>query len=116
MCSFPPESRLHHSRQFSTVWQNGRKYHTAHLILIAAPGSTSMARLGITVSRKVGNAVCRNRIKRWIREYFRLHRVQLTPPVDINIVAKRHAGNLSHDELDQELRSAFARLEADGHA
>ena len=115
MFSFPPESRLHNSSQFSAVWQEGCKYHTAHLILIAAPGLTPRTRLGITVSRKVGNAVCRNRIKRWTREYFRRHRACLTPPVDVNVVAKRHAGILSHDELDQELRSAFARLEADGH-
>jgi ribonuclease P protein component len=116
MFSFPPESRLHNSRQYSRIWREGSKYHTAHLMLIAAPGLTPRTRLGITVSRKVGNAVCRNRIKRWIREYFRLHVAAQRPPVDLNVVVKRRAGNLSHDELDQELRSAFARLEADGHA
>ena len=116
MFSFPPESRLHSSRQYSTLWQEGCKYHTAHLMLIIAPGVTPRTRLGITVSRKVGNAVCRNRIKRWIREYFRLHIAAQRPPVDINVVVKKRAGSLSHDELDQELQSAFACLEADGHA
>jgi ribonuclease P protein component len=72
--------------------------------------------LGITVSRKVGNSVCRNRIKRWVREYYRKLPEDALPAIDINVIAKRHAGSLSHDELDQELCSAFARLEADGHA
>lgn len=115
MFSFPPESRLHRAREFDVVWRAGRKYHTRHLLVIAAAGSTSRTRLGITVSRKVGNAVCRNRIKRWIREYFRHCGAHLRPAVDINVVVKKQAGKLSHNELDQELQSAFARLEADDH-
>ena len=116
MFSFPPERRLHRSREFAIVWQGGRKYHTGHLIVVAASGRFEWSRLGVTVSRKVGNAVCRNRIKRWIREYFRHLPSEFLPPVDVNVVVKRRAGSLSHDELDQELRIAFARLEADGHA
>ena len=116
MFSFPPEKRLHVSREYAIVWREGRKYHTGHLIVVAASGSVKTSRLGITVSRKVGNAVCRNRIKRWVREYYRQLAADRLPAVDINVVAKRHAGSLSHDELDQELQSAFVRLEADGHA
>lgn len=116
MFSFSPERRLHNSREYAKVWREGRKYHTEHLLVIAAPGTRGVSRLGITVSRKVGNAVCRNRIKRWTRECFRQLPGGSLPKVDINVVAKRQAGLLSHDEFEQELRSAFARLEADGHA
>jgi ribonuclease P protein component len=114
MFSFPPKKRLHTSRDYAAVWRDGRKYHTPHLIVIVAPGSSPDIRLGMTVSRKVGNAVCRNQIKRWIREFFRHRSWDSLPPVDINIVVKRHAGSIAHDELDQELSSAFLRLEADG--
>jgi len=116
MFSFPPERRLHVSHEYASVWRDGRKYHTGHLIVVAAPGLANTSRLGITVSRKVGNAVCRNRIKRWIREFYRQSGLDSFPVVDINVVAKRHAGSLSHEELDQELQSVFVRLEADGHA
>ena len=114
MISFPPEKRLHTSREYHATWRDGCKYHTAHLIVIVAPGAASVTRLGMTVSRKVGNAVCRNRIKRWIREAFRKTTFDSLPPVDINVVAKRQAGQISHNELDQELSSAFSRLVADG--
>ena len=116
MLRFPPENRLHTSREYAAVWRQGRKYHTDHLIIVIAAGSASHPRLGMTVSRKVGNAVCRNRIKRWIRELFRHWPAETLPPLDINIIAKRQAGSITHEELDQELSSIFKRLEVDNHA
>lgn len=74
-----------------------------------------ISRLGITVSRKVGNAVCRNRLKRWIRELFRVSQQQFCKAADISIVAKRQAGRLSHLQLNREISSVFARLETDHH-
>lgn len=113
---FPADRRLHNSREYALVWRQGRKYHTKHLLIVIAPGSTFHPRLGMTISRKVGNAVCRNRIKRWIREFFRHLPAESLPQVDINIIAKRHAGSIGHDELDQEVSSIFKRLEADKNA
>lgn len=74
-----------------------------------------VSRLGITVSRKVGNAVCRNRLKRWIRELFRVRQQLFCKAADISIVAKRRAGCLSHLQLNREISSVFARLETDYH-
>lgn len=71
--------------------------------------------MGITVSRKVGNAVCRNRIKRWIRELFRKHYRQFGRAADISLIARRQAGRLSHQQVDEEILSVFARLETDNH-
>jgi len=71
--------------------------------------------LGITVSRKVGNAVCRNQIKRWIRELFRKHYKQFGRVADISIIARRQAGRLSHRQVDEEILTVFARLETDNH-
>ena len=63
-----------------------------------------LSRLGITVSRKVGNAVVRNRFKRRIRAWFRANREELAAPVDLVVIARLPAGKLSFAELDLRLR------------
>ena len=106
---FPPSCRLRTSREYSQLWRQGRRCHTAQLLVIAAPGSTG-GRLGISVGRKVGNAVCRNRIKRWLREYFRLHRVKFNSVTDLSVVVKPGAAQLDHAAIDQQLQEALRRL------
>jgi ribonuclease P protein component len=113
--SFPAASRLRSSREFQNAWQQGRRYHTTHFILILCPNRLNRSRLGLTVSRKVGNAVCRNRLKRRLREYFRHHLKHLDRFLDISIIAKRQAGSLTHDQLHQELHKVIARLETENH-
>ena len=112
---FPPSCRLRTSREYSQLWRQGRRCHTAHLVVIAAAGSAGV-RLGISVSRKVGNAVCRNRLKRWIREYFRLHRAGLCAGTDLSVVVKPGAALLAHADIDRQLREALQRLEVNGDA
>lgn len=112
---FPATCRLRVSREFARAWRIGRRYHSAHFIVIVATGETDCSRLGLTVSRKVGNAVCRNRIKRWVRELFRRQRQSLPGCLDISVVAKRQAAGLSHLQLDQELLGVLTSLETGRH-
>ena len=106
---FPPSCRLRHSREYQQIWRQGQRCHTTHLLVIAAP-RPSGTRLGITVGRKVGNAVCRNRIKRWIREYFRIRRSVLKAGMDLSVVVKVGAAQLTHGEFAQQLQEALDRL------
>ncbi|MGK2943759.1 MAG: ribonuclease P protein component [Desulfuromonadales bacterium] len=106
--------RIRRSSEYERTWHEGQRYHTKHFVVIVNPGR-DFSRLGITVSRKVGNAVCRNRLKRWIRDLFRRSYKQLELVADISIIAKRQAGLLSHIQVDQELLAVFARLETDDH-
>ena len=106
--------RIRRSSDYERTWQEGKRHHTAHFVVIVNPGR-EFSRLGITVSRKVGNAVCRNKFKRRIRDLFRNNYKHFGLIVDISIIVKRHAGPLSRSQVDQELLTVFARLETDDH-
>ena len=106
--------RIRRYSEYGRIRREGKRYHTAHFIVILDSGR-DYSRLGLTVSRKVGNAVCRNQLKRWIRELFRSHHKRFGKDVDISVIAKRQAGSLSHLQVDRELQTVFARLETDNH-
>ena len=96
---FPARLRLKQRREFLRVQRGGRKHQLRHFIVFAAPcvparessSEPSPTRLGITVTRKVGNAVQRNRIKRLVREVFRQNRERLPSGIDLVFVAKQGA-------------------------
>ena len=106
--------RIRRSSDYQRCWQEGKRYHTTHFVVIVNPGR-DFSRLGITVSRKVGNAVCRNKFKRWIRDLFRNSYKHFASVADISIIAKHQARCLSHLQVDRELLTVFARLETDDH-
>mgnify|MGYP006286942637 CR=1 FL=1 len=62
--------RLTRSAEFDAVYRRGRSAASRHLVVYAFPSETATARLGVAVSRKVGGAVVRNRLKRQLREAF----------------------------------------------
>ena len=72
-------------------------------------GNKSRTRLGLIVSRKVGNAVVRNRVKRSIREWFRTTGTRLAEGVDIVVIARQGAANKLSSEIWRELSSLFAK-------
>jgi ribonuclease P protein component len=84
---------------------SGKKLHTHHFIILWSENGTERARLGITASRKLGNAVARNRVKRRVREYFRLCKDQFIA-ADFNFIAKKGADTLTFHEVRRELQKA----------
>lgn len=67
------------------------------------------SRLGVTVSKKIGCAVTRNRIKRCIREIFR-HNRHLLPAVDMNVIARRESATMDFRSVQRELEKAFRHI------
>lgn len=78
-------------------------------MLVWLPNVYKQPRLGVTVSKKVGNSVIRNKVKRYIREVFRLNRSWL-PAVDINVIARREASVMDFHRIGQELEQAFRQI------
>jgi len=89
---FPRVSRILASRDFDRAMRAGRKLHTRNLILFLAPNDAGRPRMGLAVGRKVGNAACRNRWKRVLRESFRLCWKARLPAVDLVVVVKANPG------------------------
>ncbi len=109
-----PADRLKKRYEFRQVQLTGRPIHTPHFLIVVRPNSLENTRLGITVTKKVGNAVQRNRIKRVVREVFRRNRHLFPASHDVVFIAKRDADAIGYDSLLNELRRAAGKLREDG--
>lgn len=111
--------RLKLRRDFERVQSKGRKVHSARFLFLVLPREgtegAEPTRLGLTVTRKVANAVGRNRIKRVLREVFRKNRHFFPPSCDVVVVAKDRAVGLGYEDTREEIeRTAPALLRAGG--
>lgn len=84
---FPKAARIRRRREFLALGRTGQKARTEHFVLLLQRAAAA-PRLGITVSRKVGDAVARNRLKRRIREAFRRHDARAQFSYDVVVIAK----------------------------
>ena len=105
--SFPKRERVLNRSDFVNANREGKRYHTANFAIALRKNRPGVSRLGITASKKTGNAVTRNRIKRLIREFYRLHKPYLPQGCDIVIAAKKGAGDLDFWKVREELLDFF---------
>jgi ribonuclease P protein component len=110
--SFRAEDKLRRSGEFLRLQRTGVRYQTAHFVCFAARlDDSDHTRLGVTVSRRIGKAVVRNRIKRRVRECFRLQLRQMLPPrTALVVIARSGAGNLRTPAIQAELETAILNL------
>lgn len=101
------EERLRKPEQFTSVYKNGISQADRFLVAKALPNRLGYSRYGISVSKRVGKAVVRNRVKRLLREILRLMR--LSPGWDIIIIARSPAANSDYHQLEKSLRSLLSR-------
>jgi ribonuclease P protein component len=107
----PRTGRLSRSGDFERVYRRGRSQANRHLVLYAFPrGGNDGPRVGVSVSRKVGGAVQRNRVKRLLREAFRARAAQLPADHDFVVVARPDVRELAEREGLAGIDRALAEL------
>jgi ribonuclease P protein component len=111
--SFAAADRLHRSAEFLRLQRNGVRFQSPHFVLYAGAldADPDRSRLGVTVSRRIGNAVVRNRVKRRVRECFRrVLRTELPPRTSLVVIARGGAASLESPAIAEELAMAARNL------
>ncbi len=103
--TFPRTARLTSPRDFREVFDHGRRAVGQAFVCYVAEGQGR--KMGMAVSKKVGDAVTRNRVKRYIREIFRHERASLREGLRIVVVARTAAAGLTYAESREALRRLF---------
>lgn len=101
------ERYLTKAEQFALVYNEGHSWTSSSLVIKLAPNGLQISRYGFSVSKRTGNAVVRNRIKRLLREILR--KAKLKPGWDIIFIARRPAILSSYKELEEDVNSLFTR-------
>ncbi len=101
--AFSKTERVLDRKDFVNLNRSGKRLRTAHFTVLVSKNGLGRTRLGITVSKKVGGAVTRNRLKRLTREVFRLHKGLFPAGCDIVVSARESAGELDFQKVKEEL-------------
>ena len=91
------------NRDFQTIYKKGKSYVNKYLVMYVLENNNEENRLGISVSKKVGNSVIRHRITRLIRESYRLQRERFKNGYDIVIVARTNVREKTYKEVESAL-------------
>ena len=94
---------LKKNEQFRFVYKNGRSYANKYFIMYVKENGLDKNRIGISVSKKVGNSVVRHRITRLVRESYRLHESVFNSGLDIVVVARKGAADIGYYEIESAL-------------
>ena len=108
---FPRALRLTSRRQFKAVYAHGLRVASPCFAVFAKPNGLDHCRIGLTLTRKVGCAVLRNRAKRVLREVFRLNRQRLGVPMDLVINGRRTMLQQTMQRVEREFLDCVGRLE-----
>ena len=107
---FPKASRIRKRPEFKQLGEVGKRLVGRHFIVVYVPSEHPQSRIGITVTKKVGNAVTRNRLKRVCREFFRTCQKRLPVAYDVHVIARNAAAGAAHKELVYSLEKLFSQI------
>lgn len=94
---------LKKNSDFQNVYRNGKSYANRYLVMYILENRTNSNRIGISVSKKVGNSIVRHRVKRLVKEAYRLHESEFRNGLDIVIVVRKSANKISYWDIESAL-------------
>ena len=94
---------LKKNHQFQFVYKNGRSYANKYLVMYVKENGLGKNRIGISVSKKVGNSVVRHRVKRLVLESYRLHENVFNSGLDMVVIARPGAASVGYEEIESAL-------------
>ena len=89
--------------QFREVYKRGKSLANKYLVIYVLENNLEINRLGISVSKKVGNSVVRHHLARLIRESYRLHEDMFNSGLDIVVVARKSAADINYHDMESAL-------------
>lgn len=94
---------LKKNEQFQSVYKTGKSYANRYLVMYVKENSLDINRIGISISKKVGNSIVRHRVTRLIRESYRLHESMFNSGLDMVIIARPGAAVVGYKETESAL-------------
>ena len=94
---------LKNNRDFVNVYTSGKSYANKFLVIYTLKNNSDRNRLGISVSKKVGNSVVRHRLKRLIKESYRLHEKMFNSGLDIVVIARKGSDACDYAGIESAL-------------
>ena len=108
---FPKNSRILKRTDYQRIQRRGQKFRQRHLLGIALPLNGNKSKIGFTVSRKVGGAVVRNRLKRLLREIVRHEMLNMSSTWELVLILHPNAKDADFDQLNEEVTNIFRKLD-----
>lgn len=103
------ENRIRKNMEFRAVYRRGKSFSNHLLVLYIYKNRKNINRIGVSVSKKVGKSVVRNRVKRLIKECYRLNCSSLNTGYDLVFIARSAANDKSYNEIDGAVKNLFKR-------
>lgn len=102
--------RIRHVRDFARIRAHGQRHKAGSFVVIVAQNELGYRRIGFSISKKVGNSVVRNRLRRVIKEYFRMNKDKFPPSSDFLFICREPVGKLGLVEFAKIIEPLFDRL------
>jgi len=108
--SLSPRERIRKKKEFLVIYKKGTRYRGKYFTIVHISNDLNFSRMAVVVSKKIGNAVKRNKIKRWIRTLFRMNKPLMDESLDLIIIPKKEIQEAAWPELQEEFLKALKSI------